>query len=308
MALSAPRLTRKRVLQVKIETNKGELLGPDTDVLVFDLKMDPASEFIARRGSGKVLGNTSPGVLDGTGAGVCSFKVELRGTGSSGLDAGLAILLQACGIEKTLEVYTPTSVHATQKTISMACYEDGRRKRLIGAMGNFTMSSEEGRILLDCEFKGVWQAPDDTALPTVAYSTRAPLNWGTLANTFTLATESIKISTFSFSPGNEVVPRMDQGGIGYYMISDRDPTLTIDPESDLVAGYDLYGAWLLGSEVAVSLAITDGTDTVTLAGTKFQYREVAEGDRDGIDIDEVTGQFNIVTIDTGDDEFSLTVT
>jgi len=307
MALSAPLLKRKRVLQVKIETTKGTLVAADTDALVYDLTMDPEDPFVERKLSGKVLGHTSPGVLEGTAAGSCKFKMELRGDGSQGMDPALAIMLQACGQEKTLEVYTPTSVHATQKTISLASYEDGVKKQLAGAMGTFKLAPDGGRLVFDFEFSGVWQAPIDAALPTVAYSVLKPLPWGAASNAFSLDSESIKISTFEFDVGNEVVPRMDNGRISYYAITDRDPTMTLDPETDKIAGYDLYGKWLAGTEVAISLAVTDGTDTMTLAGSKFQYREAKEGDREKFAIDDVTGQFNIVTINTGDDEYSMTI-
>jgi hypothetical protein len=165
-----------------------------------------------------------------------------------------------------------------------------------------------GRIVVDCEFSGYWIAPTAGSLPTVAYSTRAPISWGYSTNAFTLATESIKISKFEWDFGNNVTPRHQNGRILNYCVSDRDPTLTIDPEADLVAGYDLYGAWLAGTEVAVSLAVTDASDTHTLTIPKFQYRPPKEGERDGILIDEVTGQCNISVINTGDDEWSLAVT
>ena len=252
------------------------------------------------------MGHTSPGINEGTAAGSLKFKTELRGSGATDIDAALAIILQGCGLLKTVKVYTPTSVHASQKTLAFAVYGDGKKKQLYGAMGTFSAAPDGGRIVLDCEFSGVWQAPTDVALPTVAYSTRAPISWGYSSNAFSLAGQSIKISTFTFDLGNQVVTRWDNGRVSYSMITDRDPTMQIDPESDLVAGYDLYGAWLAGTEVAISLALTDGTDTVTLAATKFQYRPPTEGDRDGIMIDDVTGQFNITAINVGDDEFTLT--
>lgn len=309
MVLSAPLLERKKVIQVKVEAAKGTYLATTPlDVLVWDLEANTEESWVERKLSGKVMGHTSPGVNDGTGAGSCKFKTELRGTGTGGMDLGLVPLVQACGLLQTAQVYTPTSVHASQKTISILVYEDGRLKTLSGCTGNMKMDSDDGRIVLDFEFFGVWRAPVDGALPTVAYATRAPISWGNASNAFTLAGETIKISKFGFDLGNEVVPRWDGGRVGYYMITDRDPTLTIDPEADLVAGYDLYGAWLVGTEVVVSLAVTDGTDTCTLAIPKFQYRPPKEAERDGIMIDDVTGQCNINVITTGDDEFSLTFT
>ena len=126
--------------------------------------------------------------------------------------------------------------------------------------------------------------------------------------TFTLATESIKISKFALDMGCEVIPRHDvdaAGGIAYYAITDYDSVLSIDPEADLIAGYDYYGAWLALTEAAVSLALTDGTDTVTFTLPKVQYRELKEGDRNGIAIYELTGQCNH---SAGNDSVAIAVT
>ena len=104
-----------------------------------------------------------------------------------------------------------------------------------------------------------------------------------------------------------ITPRLDVdavGGIAHYQITDYDgPILEVDAEADKVAGYDFNGIWLAGTTGAVSLEVTDGTDKVTFAIPKFQYREIPEGDRDGIQIYNVTGQCNH---DSGDDCLVIT--
>jgi hypothetical protein len=303
-----PLLTRIRSLQVEIEAVQGTLIDSSpVDVGVFELITDPEDAFVQRQMSGAVLGNTAPGVLEGTFAGVASFKCELRGDGSQGFDAGLAILLQGCAQDKSLEVLTPKSLPASQKTLTMTFYENGNKKRLIGAMGTAKLAPEDGRLVWSFEFKGVWQAPVVGALPGPAYSTRKPFSWGSASNVFSLDSESLLISTFEFDLGNEVVAVMENGRVLYYIVSDRTSTLTCDPQTELVSGYDLYGKWRAGTEMPVSLAISDGTDKFTLAASKFQYTEVKQGEREKIQIDDITGQFNIVTIATGDDEYSMTM-
>ena len=170
------------------------------------------------------------------------------------------------------------------------------------------MTPDSGRIIFEFEFSGVWVAPSDAPIAgiTLAYNVGLPISWGNAANAFAMDEKSYKITTFSFTTGNVLAPRFTNGLISYFFVTDRDPTMSMNPESDLVDGSDLFVDWLAGTEVKISLALTDGTDSLTLAADKFQYREIAEGDRDGIAVDEVTGQFNIVVIDTGDDEYSLT--
>ena len=306
MALSAPLLTRKRVIKVILEAEKGSKLAGTQAIWVEDLEIKSTAPFIDRRGTGLYRGNEEPGVI-GELSGSCSFKVELRGTGASGMELGVAILLQAAGFKQTLEVYNVHSTHTDDKTISIDVWEDGVKKGLAGASGALTFEGEAGgRMMLNFEFFGVWQAPIDEALPAYAPSTAKPLMMK--GSTFTLV-ESIMINKFSLNMGNVVEPRKDvdaAGGIAYFMITDYDgPILSIDPEADLIAGHDYHGLWLGGTEVAVSLAVTDGTDTVTFTIPKLQYKELAPGDRGGIQIYELTGQCNH---STGDDCVAIAVT
>ncbi len=293
MVLSAPLLTRKRVIKVEIESTKGSRNGvpSPTEVLVFDLEINPTAPFEERKGSGLYRGHKETGVL-GERSGVCSFSCEMRGDGSQGLDAALAILLQACGLDQTVEVYQVHSTPANDETLSIDVWEDGVKKSLLGASGNVTFEGETGkRMMCNFEFSGVWQTPTDDSLPTYAPGTTAPML--IQGGTFTLADKSIKIGKFSLNMGNNVIPRMDvdaAGGISYFMITDYDPVLSIDPEADLVAGHDYFGDWLALIEAAVSLALTDGTDIITFTLPKVQYKEITEGDRDGIQIYDITGQ------------------
>ena len=304
MALSAPLLTRKRVISVKLESTKGEQIATDQAILVFDLAINPTSPFEPRKGTGLYRGDNEIGVL-GEGSGACSFTCEMRGSGSSGMEPGLAILLQACGLKKTLEVYQVHSTHSNDETITIDVWEDGVKKSLVGCSGNVTFDGETGkRMMCNFEFIGRWIAPTDDSLPAYVPSTTAPMLLQ--AGVFTLATESIMIGKFSLNMGNNVVLRMDidgAGGIAYAMITDYEPLLSIDPEADLVAGYDYHGVWLAGTEAAVSLAINDGTDKVTIALAKVQYRDIKEGDREGIQIYDITGQCNH---SSGDDSVIIT--
>lgn len=306
MALSAPLLTRKRVIKVEVETAKGTRNGAPspTAILAFDLEINSTAPFEERKGTGLYRGHENIGVL-GERSGTCKFSAELRSDGISGLEAGLAILLQACGLKKTSEVYQVHSTHSNDETISIDVWEDGLKKSLLGASGNVTFEGENGgRMMCNFEFLGVWQAVTDDSLPAYSPSTEAPMMMQ--GGTFTLATESIMISKLSLNMGSNPVPRYDvdaAGGIAYYMITDYDTVLNIDPEADLVAGYDYHGVWLAGTEAAVSLLLTDGTVNVTFALPKVQYREIAEGDRDGIQIYDITGQCNH---SSGNDSVAIT--
>lgn len=308
MALSAPLLTRKRVIKVTIETTKGTKVAGTQALLVFDLDIKGTAPFVERKGTGLYRGHSETGILEER-SGTCAFKAELRATAGTpnAMEAGLAMLLQACGLKQTVQVYQVHSTPADDKTISIDVWEDGVKKGLAGAMGNVTFEGQAGkRVMCNFEFSGIWQAPVDEALPAYAPSSDTPMR--VQGGTFTLGAESIKIANFSLNMGNNVVMRGDVdgvGGIAHYMITDYDTVLSIDPEADLVAGYDFNGIWLAGTEAAVSLALTDGTNTATFTIPKFQQREIPGGDRDGIQTYEVVGQCNH---DSGNDAVAIAVT
>ena len=293
MALSGPLLGRLRVIKVALEdVAKGTKAASITQALhVFDLLIQPTADYEDRKGPGIVRGHSVAGVLSEQ-IGKCTFSAEMRGDGAGGMEPGLAILLQACGLEKTLEVYQVQSVHTDDETISIEVFENGKKKCLIGASGNVTFKGTSGkRMMCDFEFSGIWQAPIDEALPVNAPSTTTAMR--VQGGSFTLALELIKISEFSLNMGNIVIARKDAAaaaGIAYFMIPDYDPEVTLDPEADLVAGYDFNGLWLAGTAQAISLVVTNGTDKATFTLPAVVCKAIPEAEKDGILIHNYTGQ------------------
>ena len=291
--MGRPLLARKRVINVKLEAEKGTYLAGNQPLLVYDLEMNPTADYTERRGTGLYRGNEFTGIL-GAMSGVCSFKCEMRSAGAAAMEAGLAILLQACGLKKTLEVYQVHRTHTNDETITIDVSEDGVFKSLAGCSGNVTFEAEAGcAMMCNFEFHGRWIAPTDVGLPANAPSDTAVLKWG--SGTFTLATTPWQISKFSIDMGNEVVMRPDPakgGGIGYYMIPDQTPVISIDPEADLIAVHDFNGLWLAGTETAVVAMVSDGTYKATFTMPKVQYIEVKGGERDKILTYDINGQCN----------------
>lgn len=287
----APLLTRLRVMKVKVEAAKGTKVGGDQAILAFDQEIQSTAPFIERRGNGARLGPIYTGVL-GERSGSCNFSAELRGDGSQGLEAGLAILLQGCGLVKASQVYSTHSAYANQKTISIDAYEDGIKKGLAGAMGNCTIIGEIGkRVMCNFEYFGAWQAPTDAAIPAFAPSSTPPMKLS--GATFSIGGSSIQIANYELNFGTQVVMRPDPDtneGFSHYLITDLTPEISLDPEADLVANYDFNGLWLAGTEATIVLVLTDGTDTITITLENVQIKELQGGDRDGIATYDYTGQ------------------
>lgn len=300
-------LTEMGAISIKIEDPAGSEAVTDQDIYVEDIKINPTGTFIERNGPGAFHGPETTGIIGGR-SGKCTFTTGLRTSGSTALDPGLAILLQACNYAKTVEVYTIAKID-TQKTITIEVWQgaaagtSGLLKVLYGAAGTFKMRGEAGkRILFDFDFDGIYKTVVDETVPAYAPSGNV-IMWD--GGTFSIMGESHKISKFTFDAGNIVVPRHDvagPGGIGYYHTTRPEPTASWDPEADLVGGDDTYGRWIAGttSGGGLSLAMTDGTDTVTLTGATVQYMEIPEALRDNKRINEINAKFleNHATVPT----------
>lgn len=283
-------MTRRRAVTVKLESSKGGVVTPDTDVLAYEPTLTPDDTFIERRPVGLYSGQIA-GVL-GARTGRATFRTELRGNGSTGLNAGLAILLQCCGFKLTTLTYAPSIVLTEQKTCSISMHEDGKLKKLSGCMGNARLTAEVGGMAyLEFEMQGVWIAPTDVALARATVAAQPPMRWA--GGTLTLGSYHPKPGSLAISLGSQVVGHQNPenaAGYDYFFVSDHDATIEIDPESELVATHDYFGLWTAGTTAALTQTFSDGTTDVTIAAPAVQYRRVETGDRDGRLIESVVGQ------------------
>ena len=309
----APLITDLEVIEVNLETTKGTV-DTDTlvDVLAEDVVINPTGDAVDRKGTGLYRGKNEPSVIAGR-PGECTFAVELRGNGLQGLDIGLAVLFPACGLEKTVEVYQVHSDVDNDETVTIRVYQNGLLKTLYGAAGNVVIEPEEvaGRILCRFTFTGLYLEEANVALPTYAPSAVAPMLLDGV--TFTVATVVKVMSSFSLDLQNNVVARPDAAvaktGIRNFMITSNNPMLSAIVEEQLLsadARSDVHADYLAGSEFAVVLAFTDGTDTITFAIPRWQYETLNQGELDGIRTRELSGTCRHSA--SGNDSVAITVT
>ena len=305
-------LKRKRVLAAKIEGTAGtaETLA-NADVLygAYDVMVQPNIPFEQRMAGGS--GSQDVGTL-GAYAGTCTFKTELRGDGAGGIPAWASTLLPACGYVASAQVYSPrTEAPGTNvKTLTIASYQDGKKKFLRGAVGDCSIAYVSGsRIVIDWTFQGVWQAPVDADVLSTAASYGTAFRWSN--STFTIGGSAPGCAeTMTIAFGNAITMRpcptpSDGSGIETGIITGRRPTINLDPEARTVTNENVYGKWLSGNEEALSVAVTDGTDTITIAAPKTQRVNVQEGDRNEIETDQIELQCN-KSAAAGNDELSIT--
>lgn len=291
-------LTRLKVLTVQVETEKGTALDSSAiSILTEDLSINPSTEFTSRKGHGLYTGYNEKGVL-GLFTGTCSFRTELRGNGTTGFHAGIAALLQGCGLKQSSLVYTlPTTSVADQKTVTLTVYEDGLKKQLFGSMGTCTIEGSTGeRVFLNFEFQGCYSDVAWVVDGTMAGAdTVAALPMIFRGGIFKIASTAKRIGRMTLDLGAQVVQTADlnaKSGVAFYQITEFDPAISIDPEVQLVAVDVHYDDWLKKTENAAEIQFTDGLTTVTIAISKMQYKDITTGDRNGIFVHEINAQCN----------------
>lgn len=305
-----PLLLRNRVFAAKTEGTIGtaeSLTASEAAYNAYDVVIQPTAEFIKRKGQGAGGGNIKGTV--GPRSGTMTFKTEITGDGAAGPSAAFSVLLPACGMVESTGTFSVKlePPGSNVKTLTLAAYENGVKKVISGAVGSFKVRFEPGKpVMFDWTFHGVWGAVSDVSILAPTYPTIAPMR--AKSGTLSIGSWAPCFSSLEIDLGNVITPRScvtAASGIHSYIITEREVVGSFDPEANLVAtsNADVYGDWLAGEEDSFSLALTDGTDTITFAAPKFQRTNVQEGERQGLQVDNVSFQMN--RTNTGNDEFTI---
>lgn len=303
-----PLLKKKRVLAAAIESTSGTaetLDATDAALNCYDVMFQKQSERETRSRQGS-FGQLAS--IAGLQVGVATFRTDVTGDGAGGIPAWASTFLPACGWVASSQVYSPTTEApgSNVKTITLGSYQNGTRKLIHGAAGTFQITFMAGKpVFIDWTFTGIWNAPTDTSILSPTYPTDLPPRFA--SSTFTIGGSAPGcIEQIQIDAGNTVIARPCPGsvaGIASGLITDRNVTGTLNPESRLIATDDVFGDLLAGTEQALSIALDDGTDVITFGAPKLQYSAISEGDREGQQVDDITFQCNP---SSGDDEFTIT--
>lgn len=295
-----PLLKRVRVMAAKIETTVGTDVSPgasDGAFNAYDVMIQPGIGMTQREGQGAFNRLTSvPEAYNGT----MTFKTDLGWDGTDTDPTWATVLLPACGFVPTAHVYAPVSEapggSGGVKTVTIGCWEDGKLKKLTGAVGNVKFVFESGKMCTaEWEFKGVWVTPTSTAIIAPTYPTATPLRFASAA-ACTFNSVALAIQSMTIDLGNEIVMREDPtkaGGLISGIITDRVPKITCNPEAVLAATQDRDLIWLGMTEYTISVSL-DCPTTATLIFTapKAQIINIQEGDRGKMVTDEIEFQCN----------------
>lgn len=319
----SPLLTQRRVLAAAHEATIGtaeSLSASEAAFNVFDAEINPSIDMSDRPAQGSFSNLTS--IPQDYGAEV-SFAVEVHGSGTEESTGGESVpewaknFLPACGLttdptspEFTLSSAPPTggSDQSAVRTLTIGVYEDGVLKTIKGAMGTATFNFTAGQLArVEFTFTGVWDGHKDEALVDPDYPTVQPPRWD--QGSLTVGSWNPTVETLSVDLGNNVVLRQDatsDSGLISALITNREVTGSLNPEAELVADHDVYGDWKNVNTAALSLTIGDTGDgnTMNIDAPAFQVTSVSEGDRNGIQTDDVS--FAARRSSADDDELTIT--
>jgi hypothetical protein len=310
-------LRRKRVLAAKIESTIGTaetLAAADAAMNIYNPIIQATIDMEARQGQGG-FGMFSS--VPGGRIGVATFRTYLEWDGTVTEPNWADTFLPACGYVKTGQIYTPRSEApgTNVKTLTIGVYQDNGAgstifKSIIGAMGTGVVTLPTGRAgYIDWTFTGCWQAPAAVSMIAPTYPTALPLRFaGGLAewNNVNLCVESATINL-----GNTVIMRECPTKVSGYIsafITDRIPTITLNPEASTIAAQDRWAAWIAQTEQAVELDVAGPTNAVlSFDAPKASIINNQEGERNGVVTDDLELQCNKNGA-THDEELSITFT
>jgi hypothetical protein len=304
-------LRKKTVLGAKIESTVGgaeTIAAADCTVNAYDLMINPESPFEERQGQG---GFGRLASIPGARVGRATFSVDLAYDGSA-VPAWASTFLPACGVVLSTATYFPkTEVPASGsavKTLTIAGFFDGVRRRIYGAVGNARFILPTGRMgRVEFDFQGVYDDEADAAIPSsINYVNTLPLRVAGGATSW--ASSNICLESATIDLGNVITARecsTSAAGVDSFVITDRNPRITGNPESKLIATQNRYSQFRDGTEASLSFTIAGPTtSTLVFAMPKAQLVAKPMGERNGIMVDQLEWQAN-KNVDASDQEFSI---
>lgn len=307
-----PLLRRKRVLAAAIEATIGtaeSLDAGDGAMNIYEAVIQPGITAIQREGQGG-FGYLPP--IPSGYSGTASFRTYLEWDGTATEPVWAETFFPACGWVKSGQVYTPRSEApgSNVKTITIGLWTDGKVQKLAGCSGSFVVTLPTGNPgYIDWTFLGVIQDEADEAIIAPTYPTDKPMRFaGGLAEWNDV---NLCVSQATINSGNNVVLRecpTTEAGFISAIITDRRPTISVDPEAVTVAAQARWAAWLAMTEYVLELDIGGpGNSVLSFDAPKATIINKQDADRNGMVTDQIEFQCNKNGA-THDQELSITFT
>jgi len=309
-------LLRKRLILIETESSYGTdptPTGADA-VLVRDLSITPQSSDVVSRDLIRPYLGASQQLLANTKV-ECTFSVELAGSGAAGTAPQYGKAIQACGLSETIAANTSVKYEPESSgfnSITIHYNIDGVRHKVTGCRGNLTLNATVGEIpSLDFAFTGIYNAPDDTALPTPTYANQDdPLIFKNGSSSrFQQLSYAGGLQSIWRELGTSLVYRELVGGTKEVLITDRAVSGSVSIEAVLMATKDFFASAVDDDAALGNLQFTHGStagNIVQFTSSKVDIGDVAYGDQDGIAMLEIP--YTCVPDSAANAEFDLIYT
>lgn len=309
----------RTVILVKQEVTEGTdpIPSATTDaVQIVEGTLAPAGEVRDRKPLSASMSPKAP--VQGTLMWDISLTVEAKTDGSA--NSGLAAnqpefheLLRASGLKQTLNPgvsieYTPESDPDSQPTVTIYVYFDGVLHKLRACRFNCEHNVEAGNFgTFVFTGNGLYTKPDDAALPTTPniVKTDPPVLESACVELGSPSAAAFNpiLQNFTLNMNTTISPRIDpcsSYAIKGFLIGDRDPQGTYNPEATLLADHDFWDDYVQKTQqrLLVQLGKTAGQIVETDVPLSV-IREMPYGER------ETFRTFEISYTAVGDDDDEL---
>ena len=309
-----PLLSRKRLILAKGESSYGTDSSPaGTDaVLVSSLEINPLSgDNVSRELIRPYLGSFDQ-LIAKTSVEI-TFEIELAGSGAAGTAPRYGSILKACGFAETVSSgvsvsYQPVSSSFSSVTIYFNV--DGVLHKITGCRGDLSMTCAVAEIpKLKFTLQGIYNAPTDTAQPSVTYSNQATPLIFRQGNTssFSFFSYAGALQSVEFNMANTLLYRELVGGTKETIITDRQPAGTVKIEAPTIAAKDFFTT-ALGTATG-NLTFLHGTSAgnrVTFTASQVDITNPTYEDQDSIHMLSVP--YVALPTTAGNDELVLSFT
>jgi hypothetical protein len=302
-------ISRRRHIGIAVEATKGTaetLITADYAIEAYDIQVTTQFGRFDRDNMKSYLSKL-PGIV-GTKACQITFTCPVRHTANATTLDVWERALQGCGFKLATSTLSPTSNGDDQVTLTIevciGAFGSGSSEAVVfkakGCVGNVQFEGKVGQPLLaKFTFMGVYNGVVDSTIEVPTAETGIPgifqgvsFTWGGTARI---------CSTISLDLGNQLVMRESvnaTAGLLHGVITDRRPTGSIDPDLELVATEDFYGAMNSNTSKALSFAVATGgsSRTQTFAASDCRITNVSDSNRNGIQ----TAGLSFELVDTSD--------
>lgn len=205
--------------------------------------------------------------------------------------------------------YFPLSDDGESPTMTLWAYMDGQLYRMTAAYGTVTFTGTAGEYgSAQFEFVGNYTTPTMEPLPrNIAYELSRPPKVE-LSQLSIRGNKDFCAESFTITYGNEITERLCMNGADGYLgaeVTDRSPTMTVNPEGTLEVYRNMWGDFAEGEEVPVHLRVGKvANNMVRFYADNATYTGLTVGERNRVQVMEPTFQLNGLSA-YGDDEVRI---